>query len=75
MPTQTFTVSGMTCEHCARSVTEEVSELGGVSNVDVSVETGQVTVISDREVDEASATAAVSEAGYTISSWPGPGLR
>jgi copper chaperone CopZ len=73
MPTRTFTVSGMTCEHCASSVTEEISELAGITGVDVSVETGEVTVTSEHELDQASATAAVSEAGYSISSWPGVG--
>ncbi len=28
--TQTWTVSGMTCDHCVASVTEEVAELPGV---------------------------------------------
>ena len=39
MTSQTFTVTGMTCGHCAASVTEEISEIEGVENVDVVVET------------------------------------
>ena len=35
MSTQTWTVQGMTCEHCVPSVTEEVSDLAGVRTVDV----------------------------------------
>ena len=30
MTTETYTVTGMTCGHCAASVTEEISELAGV---------------------------------------------
>ena len=32
MSTQTYTVTGMTCGHCAASVTEEISELAGVED-------------------------------------------
>ena len=38
--TQTWTVSGMTCDHCVASVTEEVAELPGVRRVDVVLANG-----------------------------------
>ena len=66
MTTQTFTVTGMTCGHCIASVTEEVSEIPGVENVDVTLETGQVTVTSAEPVDTAAVRAAVEEAGYQL---------
>ena len=66
MTTQTFTVTGMTCGHCVASVTEEVSEIAGVENVDVTLETGQVTVTSAEPVDAAAVRAAVEEAGYQL---------
>ena len=66
MTTQTFTVTGMTCGHCVASVTEEVSEIPGVENVDVTLETGQVTVMSTEPVDTAAVRAAVEEAGYQL---------
>ena len=66
MTTQTFTVTGMTCGHCVASVTEEVSEIAGVENVDVTLETGQVTVTSAEPVDTAALRAAVEEAGYQL---------
>ncbi|HEX6149506.1 heavy-metal-associated domain-containing protein [Nocardioides sp.] len=66
MTTQTFTVTGMTCGHCVASVTEEVSEIPGVRNVDVTLETGQVTVTSAEPLDSASVRAAVEEAGYQL---------
>lgn len=66
MSTQTFTVTGMTCGHCVNSVTEEVSEVAGVTGVEVVLETGTVTVTSDAPVDEDAVKAAVAAAGYTV---------
>ncbi len=67
MSTSTYTVTGMTCGHCAASVTEEISELAGVEKVDVVVETGAVTVTSTAPLDPAAVQAAVEEAGYAMS--------
>lgn len=64
--TRTWTVTGMTCGHCATSVTEEVSEIAGVQHVDVVVETGAVTVTSSEPLEEAAVRAAVEEAGYAL---------
>ena len=66
MSTETYTVTGMTCGHCVSSVTEEVSSLPGVSDVQVELETGTVTVTSDQPVGEDKVRAAVEEAGYTL---------
>jgi copper chaperone len=62
----TYTVTGMTCEHCAASVREEISEIAGVQNVDVSVESGAVKVTSEAELARDAVAAAVTEAGYTL---------
>ncbi|GAA4839790.1 heavy-metal-associated domain-containing protein [Saccharopolyspora rosea] len=65
--TQTrYTVTGMTCEHCARSVTEEISAISGVSDVSVELSTGDVTVTSSAPIDESDIRAAVEEAGYEL---------
>lgn len=66
MTTANYTVTGMTCNHCVASVTEEVSEVAGVTGVDVDLASGRLTVTSGAPVDEASVRAAVVEAGYTI---------
>ncbi|CCH86860.1 Copper insertion chaperone and transporter component [Modestobacter italicus] len=64
MSTLDFTVSGMTCQHCVASVTEEVTELPGVSEVDVDLATGRLHVVG--EVTAEQVQAAVAEAGsYT----------
>jgi copper chaperone len=68
MSTNTYTVTGMTCGHCASSVTEEISEIDGVTGVAVDLPTGAVTVSSDRPLDEAHVRAAVEQAGYRLAS-------
>ncbi len=66
--TSTFTVVGMSCEHCVRSVEEEVGKIDGVNDVDVDLESGLVTVTSDDEIPTAAFVAAVDEAGYELAS-------
>jgi copper chaperone len=60
------TVTGMTCQHCALSVTEEVGEIDGVSAVDVQLDTGAVTVRSERALGRHEIAAAVIEAGFQL---------
>ncbi|MFI1290486.1 heavy-metal-associated domain-containing protein [Streptomyces sp. NPDC020792] len=62
----TFEVSGMTCAHCARSVTEEISSVAGVDSVTVDLATRSVTVTASQPVDRADIAAAVDEAGYAL---------
>ena len=66
MSTESFSVTGMTCEHCVSSVTEEVSELPGVTDVDVDLATGSLTVTADQPLDADKVRAAVEEAGYSL---------
>ncbi|MGW0172809.1 heavy-metal-associated domain-containing protein [Rhodococcus sp. NPDC003322] len=63
-----YTVTGMTCGHCASSVREEVAKLDGVTEITVDVPTGLLTVTSIDPVDPAAVRAAVEEAGYTAQS-------
>jgi len=66
MTTSTYTVLGMTCEHCVRAVNEEVSQVPGVSDVDVDLASGGLTVTGTDPVDDAAVRAAVEEAGYQL---------
>jgi copper chaperone len=64
-----FDVSGMTCEHCVRAVTEEVSTLPGVTDVRITLVPGgnsTVHVTSTSPLDRAAVAAAVDEAGYEL---------
>jgi copper ion binding protein len=64
--TQNYTVTGMTCDHCVLSVTEEVQEIPGVENVDVVLKTGSLTVTSSEPVDDDAVKTAVEDAGYQL---------
>jgi copper chaperone CopZ len=64
--TVTYTVTGMTCEHCVASVTEELTAIAAVSDVAVDLTTGAVTVTSERELSTAEVTDAITEAGYQL---------
>jgi copper chaperone len=66
MSTTAYTVKGMTCGHCVSSVKEEVGEVAGVTNVEVDLATGLLTVDSDGPIDAAKIVAAVEEAGYEV---------
>jgi copper chaperone len=60
-----YVVDGMTCSHCVMSVREEVSEVAGVTAVDVDLASGRMTVTGD-DLDDAGIRAAVAEAGYDV---------
>jgi copper chaperone CopZ len=62
----TFSVTGMTCDHCRRAVTQEISAVDGVESVAVDLSSGTVTVTSTQPVDRADIAAAVDEAGYLL---------
>ncbi|MEN4399812.1 heavy-metal-associated domain-containing protein [Mycolicibacterium senegalense] len=68
MSTQTVTVTGMTCGHCATSVREEVGALPGVRTVEVDLATGLVTIDSENQLDASVISDAVTEAGYAVAS-------
>jgi copper chaperone len=63
LATRMYTVTGMSCAHCVASVREEVGALPGVTEIDVDLATGRLTV-AGRAIDDAAVRAAVAEAGY-----------
>ena len=66
MATTTYAVTGMTCEHCVHAVTEELSGLDGVTEVNVDLAPGgdsKVSVTSDAPLSEQAVAAALDEAG------------
>jgi copper chaperone len=64
MAVKTYTVTGMTCDHCVLSVSEEVGEVAGIHAVDVDLSSGRLTVQGD--IDDAAIETAVAEAGYEV---------
>lgn len=65
MNSNEYRVTGMTCHHCEMSVREEVGEIDGIEGIEVSAETGRLTVTASGEIDDAAVLAAVEEAGYS----------
>jgi copper chaperone len=62
--TRTYSVPGVSCDHCREAITNEVAKVDGVAAVDVDLEAKTVTVAGD--VDDAAVVAAIDEAGYEI---------
>ena len=66
MTVRTYSVTGMTCEHCVRAVSEELGALAGVTDVAVDLDAGgtsTVHVTSAEPIDDADVAAALDEAG------------
>jgi copper chaperone CopZ len=64
-----LSVEGMTCGHCVRAVTAEISALDGVSDVEVELVAGgtsRVTVRGSAPVPDDALRDAVAEAGYSL---------
>lgn len=69
MTTQTYRVTGMTCEHCVAAVTDEITSLPGVESVSIDLVAGgtsDVTVASADVLDRDDVARAVDEAGYAL---------
>lgn len=67
--TAQYRVNGMTCEHCVKAVTSELTTLDGVRDVVVDLNpagTSTVTVHSDTPLTDSAVVGAVDEAGYTL---------
>jgi copper chaperone len=62
-----YSVPGVSCEHCVAAVTGEVEQVAGVESVVVDLESKRVTV-KGRSIDDGAVRAAIDEAGYDIAS-------
>ena len=71
--TATYRVTGMTCDHCVRAVTDELSSLTGVRDVAVELHVGgtsTVRVVSASPLADSAVRDAVAEAGYDLVGTP-----
>ena len=64
--TMTYSVAGMTCDHCKHAVSSEVGSVAGVAGVEVDLDTKLVTVTVEG-LDDQQLRAAIEEAGYEAS--------
>ena len=63
METRSYTVPDMTCGHCKKAVTEEVSKVNGVAEVDVDLDT-KLVLVRGEGLDDGALREAIEEAGY-----------
>ena len=61
----TYSVPGVSCDHCRAAITAEVEVVPGVRHVDVDLASKRVTVTGE-PLDDAAIRAAIDEAGYDI---------
>ena len=67
--TATYSVTGMTCEHCVGAVTGEIRQLPGVSDVEIDLVPGGVSAVrvtSAAPLAQPAVREAVAEAGYDL---------
>jgi copper ion binding protein len=63
---KTLSITGMSCQHCVRHVTTALSELEGVTNVQVSLENKEAVLDMAETVSLDALKDAVKEVGYTV---------
>jgi copper chaperone CopZ len=56
----------MSCGHCVTAVRGEVRLIPGVTDVEIDLADGAVTVVSEQPLDETAVAAAINEAGYEL---------
>ena len=61
----TYKVPGASCGHCVTAITGEVSQVDGVTSVDVDLESKRLTVLGEG-LDDAAVRRAIDEAGYEV---------
>ncbi|BFN25508.1 copper chaperone CopZ [Pseudomonas sp. SCT] len=64
---QVFNVSGMTCSHCERAVTQAIQALDPQAQVQVQVDLAAGTVQVQSSASEQAIREAISEEGYQVS--------
>lgn len=62
----TYSVTGMTCGGCVRSVKAAIGGVDGVTDVEIDFKNRQAIVTSDTDLDDDAVKAAVEEAGYEV---------
>lgn len=66
MTTTTLKVTGMTCGHCVRAVTDAIGALDGVQSTNVELQSGRATVVfDDSRLSARDLVSAVMDEGYT----------
>jgi len=61
----TYSVPGMSCEHCRHAITSELAHVAGIDTIGVDLATKHVT-ITGAGFDSGAVIAAIDEAGYEV---------
>jgi copper chaperone CopZ len=61
----TYTVPGVSCDHCRAAIASEVGQVAGVASVEVDLDAKRVTVAGE-QLDDAALRAAIDDAGYDV---------
>jgi copper chaperone len=61
--THTYSVPGISCDHCKRAIEAEVSGVAAVESVEVDVDAKLVIVVGG---DDAAIRTAIDDAGYDV---------
>jgi len=64
MNTVTYTVPNISCKHCTHTITMELSEIEGVTNVEANVQTQLVKVTFDAPATEQIVKDTLAEINY-----------
>lgn len=64
MTTKIARIEGMTCGHCESAVTQNLTALGKLTNIEVSAEKG--TAKFQGEISESDLAEAIDDAGYKL---------
>ena len=59
-------IEGMSCNHCVKHVREALSDLNGVTNVEVNLEDKYAILESGAEIEDKDIKAAIDDAGYEV---------
>jgi Cu+-exporting ATPase len=65
-------IDGMSCMHCAKSVTDRLNALEGITSTKVNLEQKQAAVESKQPVDKDLVTRTITDAGYTVTGFEAP---
>ena len=62
----TIKVKGMSCQHCVASVTKALSEIEGISDVQVSLEKGEASFNENSPIPDQTIKDSISKIGFEV---------
>ena len=62
----TIKIKGMSCQHCVASVTKALSEIAGITDVQVNLEEGEATFNEQSPIEEQVIKDAIARIGFEV---------